>query len=69
VLDMPAPVGRHWTTNYLIDGDAEAASARMYLAMVNQDEIGVTGIYHDTLAKADGRWRFEKRHVLLDTAP
>lgn len=69
VRELPPANGRHWTTNTLIEGRADAASARMYLAIINRDDAIMTGTYHDQLQKQAGVWRFTSRHVLVDSAP
>ena len=46
---------------------------RVYLLRLTQDRsqderrgIGAVGLYHDTLRRVGGRWRFQHRDVFVD---
>lgn len=63
---------RHWNSNVLIDGDAEAgtATAKVYLIVLGLGPAGpqalATGIYADRLEKRDGVWKLVERVSHLD---
>jgi uncharacterized protein (TIGR02246 family) len=63
------PLMRHNATNIVVDVDGERATGSAfligYLAGPNFKVI-VTGRYRDTLAKADGEWRFVERIFQAD---
>lgn len=65
------PTRRHWTNNWVIDGDGDDATSSCYLNLVdvtNHGAILVTGIYRDRLRKVDGAWKFVERNVSIDSA-
>lgn len=66
VREEPGDLGRRWTTNYIIEGDAQAASMRCYFAVFSGNEVTETGMFHDDLRKVDGSWRFARRHLVRD---
>ena len=60
---------RHLTNSPIIEGDGDQATIRVYLLRLNQDQskgLGPVGVYHDTLRRSGGRWRFELRDVFID---
>ena len=64
---------RHMTNSPIIEGDGDEASMRVYLLRLTQDRsqdeqrgIGAVGLYHDTLRRVGGRWRFQHRDVFVD---
>jgi 3-phenylpropionate/cinnamic acid dioxygenase small subunit len=66
------PRTKHVTTNPIIEVDEEAGTAncRSYYTVLQQtDELGlqpiVTGRYHDSFERVDGRWRFSYRDLTL----
>ena len=60
---------RHWTTNFLIDLDGDAATMRADHVLYRQTADGAVpllmAVYHDTLRREDGRWLFAERVVEL----
>ena len=61
---------RHWNNNILIDGDGDDATAKVYLVTFDVSgppEIRVSGVYHDTLKRVDGQWKFTHRKVHPDS--
>ena len=65
------PARRHWTNNWVIDGEGDDATSSCYLNLVdvtNHGAILVTGIYRDRLRKVDGAWKFVERNVSIDSA-
>jgi SnoaL-like domain len=65
-------LGRHWTSNVLVDGDGERATTRVYLMMVRSGKVGetgATGVYEDRLRKIGGQWRFEYRKLNFEDPP
>ena len=60
---------RHWTSNVIIDGNGDAASAACYLLVVDAHDggrVSVVGRYDDELRRVDGGWRFTKRRITFD---
>ena len=60
---------RHWNNNILIDGDGDGATAKVYLMRViapAPPELVASGVYHDTLKRIDGQWKFTHRKVHPD---
>ena len=60
---------RHWTANYVIEGEGNSATLRCYVMVTRTQEgtkIGMTGLYTDELKKVDGAWLFSKRRVAMD---
>ncbi len=67
------PRTKHVTTNAIIetDDDAGAGSARSYYTVFQQlDDFPlqsiITGRYHDTFHRIDGKWCFDTRIMLVD---
>ncbi|MBV8463811.1 MAG: nuclear transport factor 2 family protein [Acidimicrobiales bacterium] len=58
---------RHVATNLVIDGQGDRAELRAYVQLYSMEGdpgrqgVRASGIYHDTLVKQDGRWRFVRR--------
>ena len=62
---------RHWTNNWVIDGDGDDATSTCYLNLIDVTNKGatlVTGMYRDRLRKVDGAWKFVERNVSIDSA-
>jgi ketosteroid isomerase-like protein len=76
--DPRSPTGRtlhtkHVTTNLQVhlDPSGRTASARSYFTVLMQTptlplQPIIAGRYHDEFEKADGRWRFTRRHIVTD---
>ncbi len=71
--DTGTPKTKHLTTNARIevDDDAGAATARTsYLVTQATDalplQVIITGRYHDTFQRIDGRWWFDSRTMFVD---
>lgn len=69
------PKTHHHTTNVRIDVDeaAGSASARSYYLVTQAMpdlplQVIVTGRYHDTFHRVDGRWWFDSRTMFVDQA-
>ena len=63
---------RHWNNNVLIEGDGDDATTRVYLLTFDVSgppKLRSSGVYHDTLKRVDGRWRFTHRRVEPDSPP
>ena len=65
------PGSRHWTSNVVLEGDGDQATARSYLLLLKTGggepaSIATTAIYEDTLRRVDGAWRFTSRTVARD---
>ncbi len=63
---------RHWNNNILIDGDGDDATAKVYLITFDVSgppKIRSSGLYHDTLRRVNGHWRFTHRKVEPDARP
>jgi len=64
--------GRHWINNLVVDADDDGAKGSCYLVLWKLNDPGTppnvltTAIYHDTLAKAGGQWKFSSRTVKGD---
>jgi hypothetical protein len=61
---------RHWTNNWVIDGDGDDATSSCYLNLIDAANNGatiVTGMYRDRLRKVDGTWKFVERNVSIDS--
>ncbi len=69
VRELPAAEGRHWTTNHVLAGTDESASARMYVAIVRGAALVDSGLYDDVWHKVDGTWRLARRHRTIDAPP
>ena len=60
---------RHWAGNVVIEGDGDSATLRAYGQIIHVGEEGrveVTGIYHDTLLRVGGEWKFSQRRFRAD---
>lgn len=71
--DTGTPKTKHVTTNLIIDVDEAAgtATARSYFTVFQQTDTLplqpiIAGRYHDTFERADGQWRFTRRHMICD---
>jgi hypothetical protein len=68
-----APGARHWVTNVSIDGDGDAATAKLYLQMYStaggaaETKLVISGVYEDTLRRDGSAWRFVTRKLTVDT--
>jgi uncharacterized protein (TIGR02246 family) len=66
------PGVRHVTTNVMVDGDGDAATARSYVRVFTtvggaaETKLVASGIYSDALRKAGGTWRIAKREMVND---
>ena len=65
------PRTRHITANPIIELDGETARVRSVYTVFQQApdsgaETIISGRYHDTLRRIDGRWRFVERRFLVD---
>jgi 3-phenylpropionate/cinnamic acid dioxygenase small subunit len=68
-----SPHTKHVTTNSIIEVDdgGDAASARSYYTVLQQvDDLPlqpiISGRYHDSFRRIDGRWWFDTRIILVD---
>ena len=73
IYDDGSPHTKHVTTNSIIEVDegANAASARSYYTVFQQvDDLPlqpiISGRYHDTFQRIDGRWWFDTRIMIVD---
>ncbi len=62
---------RHWTNNLVIEEEGNGAAGKCYLLLLRLDGEGgpgimITGVYHDSIVRADGGWRFASRKVVGD---
>lgn len=63
---------RHIATSLVIDGDGDRAELRAYVQMYvmtgdpPRHEVTASGTYADTLVRARGTWRFERRTFTAD---
>jgi SnoaL-like domain len=67
------PLTKHLVTNTVLDiddehGQATARSSYLVLQQVGTGPLQpiITGRYHDTFERAEGRWRFSERRFLVD---
>ena len=67
------PRTKHVTTNAIIDVDegAGVGSSRSYFTVLQRtDSLPlqpiISGRYHDTFRRAEGKWRFDTRIMLID---
>jgi hypothetical protein len=65
--------GRHWTNNLVVDADGDGARGSCYLMLLRLTpgeqppaSVLTTAIYHDTLVKDGGAWKFSSRSVAGD---
>jgi hypothetical protein len=73
--------GRHLMTNFLIDGDGDSATMKVYFVEFKTDtspsdpsrattsEVLSTGKYDCLARKVDGAWRLQQRLLTMDAAP
>jgi hypothetical protein len=73
IYEDGSPHTKHVTTNSIIEADerGSAASARSYFTVFQQvDDFPlqpiISGRYHDTFHRVDGRWWFDSRIMLVD---
>ena len=69
VEDLPEPgpdPHRHWTTNFVIEGDAQHAEMRVDLAVLSGTSVLGTGRYVNELVRTDAGWRFTRRDYFAD---
>jgi 3-phenylpropionate/cinnamic acid dioxygenase small subunit len=71
--DTGTPKTKHLTTNLVIVVDEESgtAEARSYFTVLQAvPELPlqpvIAGRYHDRFERADGSWRFTRRHIICD---
>jgi 3-phenylpropionate/cinnamic acid dioxygenase small subunit len=71
--DTGTPKSKHLTTNARIEVDEEGGTATArtsYLVTQATDslplQVIITGHYHDTFHRIDGRWWFEDRTMFID---
>ncbi len=63
---------RHFTATHQIDlVDADHATGRLYFAVIIGDAVESRGLDHwgryiDEYVRMDGRWRFQRRRVVVD---
>ncbi len=65
------PRTRHITANPIIEIDGDTATVRSVYIVLQQApdspmQAVISGRYHDTLRRIDGRWRFVERGFLVD---
>jgi uncharacterized protein (TIGR02246 family) len=68
IRDLPPTNSRHWTLNFVIDGEGDRASMQADFALLCENRIEYTGRYANLLRKVDGQWRFERRELTTDAA-
>ncbi len=73
IHDDGTPRTRHVTTNMVVDVDegGNTAVSRAYYTVFQQTEdlplqVIISGHYHDTFHRVDGRWCFEAREMFVD---
>ena len=69
--DDGTPRTRHVTANPIIEIDGDTATVRSVYIVLQQApdspmQAIISGRYHDTLRRIDGRWRFVERCFLVD---
>jgi hypothetical protein len=59
---------RHVMTNFVIEGDAQSATQRCYLLIIDRAKQAppTCAVYVDELRKIEGAWRFVRRTVKID---
>jgi hypothetical protein len=68
---IAAVVGRHCTSDFVVEVDGDDARSRCYLIAVNNAAapiISTTAVYEDVLRRTPDGWRFVHRKVSPDTA-
>ena len=66
------PGVRHVTSNLMIEGDGDTASARSYFQVfttaggAEETRLVMSGVYTDTFRREAGQWRFASRAVAND---
>jgi hypothetical protein len=69
VSERPPSHARHWTLNFVIEGDGDRATMLADFALLNENRIEFTGRYVSSLIKENGSWKFERRHLTSDGRP
>ena len=69
--DDGTPRTRHITANPIIETEGDTATVRSVYIVLQQApdspmQAIISGRYHDTLRRIDGRWRFVERRFLVD---
>jgi len=69
--DDGTPRTRHVTANPIVEVDGDTARVRSVYMVLQQSpdspmQAIISGRYHDTLRRIDGRWRFVERRFLVD---
>jgi 3-phenylpropionate/cinnamic acid dioxygenase small subunit len=72
--DNGTPRTKHVTTNLIVEVDegGDAATCRSYFTVMQAVPGGlhlqpvIAGRYHDRFERADGAWRFARRHMIVD---
>ena len=63
---MPPAGHRHWTSNFVIEGEGDRATMDLDLTLLDGPKVVSTGRYLNDLVRVDGRWLFERRRYLPD---
>jgi len=77
VIQNAMPGVRHMSSNWVIEGDGDAATMRCYMQIKVHDpasgerappqpKLVATGIYDDTLRRVDGAWKFASRKINVE---
>ena len=71
ILYDGVPCTQHVITNLVVDLGGDTASARCQFSVLQARpelplQVILAGRYHDRFARADGRWRFDDRLILVD---
>ena len=63
----PTYGAQHWTTNMVVEGNAERVASRSYFIRQSIEggviTAGPLGYYRDVIDKVDGRWLFARRSI------
>lgn len=60
---------RHWTLDFIIEGDGDRATMQADFALLCENRIEFTGRYVNQLAKVDGVWKFARRELKTQPVP
>ncbi|GGJ91893.1 hypothetical protein GCM10011583_24220 [Streptomyces camponoticapitis] len=65
---------RHWSSPPVIEGDGRSATGTSFLMVLRPGAapgsgVILTGVYHDTYTKTDGKWYFAHREFTADPGP